>query len=163
LNRFCRSRVTPMMSTVPIVAGSRPILPVLLLALGLTAGCYDSDALIDQVRSAALRTRLVEVDLGAYRTTMPRKQNESEATEIEIHIFGTVPRYCLPQIEEQLTADGFRLRHEALAAVRKTTDDELAEPNLTALRGRLETVVNEQLADAPVKSIGFYEVRLGTW
>jgi hypothetical protein len=134
----------------------------MLLALSLIAGCYDGDAIIDEVRAVALRTRLVEVDLGAYRTTMPRQENESEATEIALHIFGTVPRYRVPEIEKQLRADGYRLRHLALAAVRQTTTDELAEPNLSALRARLEEVVNSQLADAPVKSIGFYDVRLGS-
>jgi hypothetical protein len=150
------------MRTTPNAPGPRQFLPALLLALSLSSGCYNGDALINEVRSAALRTRLVEVDLGSYRTTMPRQPNESEATEIELHIFGTVPRYRIPEIEKQLTTDGFRLRHETLTAVRKTTDEELAEPNLTALRARLEQVVNEQLADAPVKSIGFYAVRMGT-
>ena len=151
-----------MVRMTPIAPRPRQVLPTLLLALSLTAGCYDGDALIDEVRSAALRSRLVEVDLGSYRTTMPRKHNESEATEVHLHIFGTVPRYRVPEIEEQLAADGFRLRHLALAAVRRTTDHELAEPDLTALRARLEKVINDELADAPVKSIGFYEVRLGT-
>jgi hypothetical protein len=140
----------------------RTPLVALLLALGLCAGCYNDDALINEVRSAALRTRLVEVDLGSYRTTMPRKRNESEATEVQLHIFGTVPRYRVPEIEKQLEADGYRLRHETLAAVRKSTAQELAEPNLTALRARLEKVINEQLADAQVKSIGFYEVQMHT-
>jgi hypothetical protein len=140
----------------------RTPLVALLLALGLCAGCYNDDGLINEVRSAALRTRLVEVDLGSYRTTMPRKRNESEATEVQLHIFGTVPRYRVPEIEKQLEADGYRLRHETLAAVRKSTAQELAEPNLTALRARLEKVINEQLADAQVKSIGFYEVQMHT-
>jgi hypothetical protein len=140
----------------------RLIAPALLLALGLSSGCYNGAALIDEVRSAALRTRLVEVDLGSYKTTMPRKRSENEATAIELHIFGTVARYRVPEIESHLASDGFRLRHETLAAVRQTTAAELAEPNLTALRTRLENVINEQLGEAPVKSIGFYEVRLGT-
>jgi hypothetical protein len=140
----------------------RILLVALFLAVGLCAGCYDGDALIHEVRSAALRTRLVEVDLGLYRTTMPRKRNQSEATEIKLHIFGTVPRYRIPEIEKQLKADGYRLRHETLAAMRQSTAQELAEPDLTALRTRLEKVINAQLADAPVKSIGFYEVQMCT-
>jgi len=139
------------------------MLPIALcLAFSLCAGCYDGDALINEVRSAALRTRLVEVDLGSYRTTMPRKRHESEATEIQLHIFGTVPRYRIPEIEKQLQSDGYRLRHETLAAVRESTAEELAEPNLTALRTRLEEVLNAALPDAPVKSVGFYEVQMRT-
>jgi hypothetical protein len=143
-----------------VAAMMRMLLIGLALTLSLCAGCYDGDALINEVRSAALRTRLVEIDLGSYRTTMPRKRNESESTEIKLHIFGTVPRYRIPEIEKHLQTDGYRLRHETLAAVRRSTAQELAEPNLTALRTRLEKVLNAELADAPVKSIGFYEVQL---
>jgi hypothetical protein len=141
---------------------AKPLAPALLVALSLSTGCYDGEALINDVRSAALRTRLVEIDLGSYRTTMPRTRNESEATEIELHIFGTVPRYRVPAIEKVLAADGYRLRHETIAAVRKATAAELAEPDLAALRARLEKVINARLADASVKSIGFYEVRVRT-
>jgi hypothetical protein len=35
----------------------------------------------------------------------------------------------------------------------------LADPDFAQLRARIETVVNSILTDAPVKSIGFYEVR----
>lgn len=154
-----------MMRTKSFATGSlgpRLVAPALFLGLGLSSGCYDGDALIDEVRSAALQTRLVEVDLGTYKTTMPRKKTDGDTTAIELHIFGTVARYRVPEIESHLAADGFRLRHETLAAVRQTTAAELAEPNLTALRTRLENVINEQLGEAPVKSIGFYEVKLGT-
>lgn len=156
-----------MMQTMPIVPGrsgrrSCCVWAAVLLAVALAGGCYDGDALIQEVRSAALRTRLVEIDLGTYSTTMPRDRNESEAAQIKLHIFGTVPRYRIPEIEKQLRRDGYRLRHETLAAVRRSTAEELAEPNLTAIRTRLEEVFNHQLADAPVKSIGFYEVKMGT-
>ena len=149
-----------MSPTTTIVHRPCHWLAALSLGLGLSAGCYDGDALINEVRSAALRTRLVEVDLGSFRTTMPHERNTSEATELRLHIFGTVPRYRVPEIEKQLKADGFRLRHETLSAVRKSTPEELAEPSLTTLRTRIEEVVNQHLTDAPVKTIGFYEVRL---
>jgi len=154
-----------MMRTRSIAAcrlGSRLFAPALLLAIGLSSGCYNGDALINEVRSVAIQTRLVEVDLGTYKTTMPRKRTDTDTTAIELHIFGTVARYRVPEIESHLAEDGFRLRHETLAAVRQTTATELAEPNLTALRTRLEKVINDQLGEAPVKSIGFYEVKLGT-
>jgi hypothetical protein len=153
-----------MMRTMPTTTGrtGRGRLAVALAACLTCSGCYDGAALVNEVRSAALRTRLVEIDLGTYRTTLPRKRNESEAGEIKLHIFGTVPRYRIPEIEKHLQADGYRLRHETLAAVRQSTEEELTEPNLTALRERLEQVINQQLADAPIKSIGFYEVQMGT-
>ena len=134
----------------------------LLLGLASCAGCYDPGALINEVRSAALRSRLVEVDLGSFRTTMPHPRNTSETTELQLHIFGTVPRYRVPDIEKQLQADGFRLRHETIAAVRQASREELAEPSLNQLRSRIEKVVNHILDDAPVKTIGFYDVRMRT-
>jgi hypothetical protein len=127
-----------------------------------SSGCYDGEALVNEVRSEAMRTRLVEVDLGTYRTTMPRDENASETTELKLHIFGTVPRYRVPEIELYMQKDGFRLRHETLAAVRQATSEELAEPNLSRLKTRIETVINQNLKEAPVRSIGFYEVRLRT-
>jgi hypothetical protein len=116
--------------------------------------CYDGEALIHQARSAAHNNSLAEIDLGSYETTLPRDQNTDAITELNIHIFGTVSRYHVPAIEKQLRLDEYRLRHETLTAVRKTTRDELAEPSLAQLRERIEKVVNNILAEAPIKSIG---------
>jgi hypothetical protein len=130
------------------------------LCPSLLAGCYDSGALINEARSAAQRTRLAEVDLGTYRTTMPKDAASGSLTELEVHLFGTVPRYRVSTIEQQLQSEDFRLRHEMLAAVRQSTAGELAEPNLTQLRARIEKVVNEILKDSPVEMVGFYDVRV---
>lgn len=133
-----------------------------LIALGLApcSGCYDGDALVEAARSTALKTRLAEVDFGTFHTTLPRDRKTNSLTELELHIFGTAPRYRVPAIEKQLRAEEFRLRHETLAAVRTATREELAEPDLMQLRARIERVVNAILSDAPVKTIGFYEVTL---
>ncbi|MEX2317524.1 MAG: hypothetical protein WD669_10265 [Pirellulales bacterium] len=130
------------------------------LCPSLVAGCYDGGALVNEARSAAQRTRLAEVDLGIYRTTMPKDDASDSLTELELHLFGTVPRYRVSIIEQQLQSEDFRLRHEMLAAVRQSTASELAEPNLTQLRARIEKVVNDILKDSPVEMIGFYDVRV---
>ena len=130
-----------------------------VICLGTLSGCYDGGALIEEARSAALNTRLAEIDLGSYRTALPHDRDTSAVVELELRIFGTVGRYSVPAVENQLAADGFRVRHETLAAVRKATREELADPDFAQLRARIETVVNGILTDAPVKSIGFYEVR----
>jgi hypothetical protein len=131
-------------------------------AVGVAAcgGCYDSRALVDQVRTDALRNRMHEVDLGFYRTTMPRDRATNSYTEMELRLFGTVPQYRIRAIEKQLNTDGYRLRHETLAAIRETTREELAEPDLTHLRARLTKVANNILEDAPIKSIGFEQIRI---
>jgi hypothetical protein len=130
------------------------------LLLCLCGGCYDGRSLVHDARSEALKTRAAEIDLGTYHTTLPRDVRTNAFTELIIHIFGTVPPYRVSTIRAQLKADEFRLRHHTLAAVRATTREELAEPNLATLRTRIEQVVNTVLADAPVNSIGFYDVRM---
>jgi hypothetical protein len=137
---------------------------VLLVAwvafIAVCTGCYDSRALVEQVRSDALRNRLHEVDLGVYRTTMPRNPSNNTLMEMELHLFGTVPQYRIPAIETQLKTEGYRLRYETLAAIRETKAEELAEPDLAQLRSRLTKVVNGVLTEAPIKSIGFEEFKI---
>jgi hypothetical protein len=123
-------------------------------------GCFDAHALVEQVRTDALRNRLHEVDLGTYRTTMPRDPKTNLLMQMELHLFGTVPQYRIRSIEERLDADGYRLRYETLAAIRETSGDELAEPDLTHLRSRLTQVVNNVLTDAPVKTIGIQDLKI---
>ena len=128
--------------------------------LAVCGGCYDSRALVDQVRSDALRNRLHEVDLGVYRTTMPRDPVTNVSLEMKLHLFGTVPQYRIPAIEKQLKTEGYRLRFETLAAIRETNTKELAEPDLGHLRSRLTSVVNNVLTEAPIKSVGFEDFQI---
>jgi hypothetical protein len=130
------------------------------ILLALTSGCYDGDELVTQARSAAISTLLAEVDFGAFHTSLPRNPNSGSVTELSLHIFGNVPHYRVAAIERQLRIDEYRLRHETIAAVRATTSEELADPALKSLRGRIEHIVNGILEEAPVKSIGFYEVAI---
>jgi hypothetical protein len=132
----------------------------LAFALVLCTGCYDGSAMVKQAQSAALNTRLAEVDLGKFQTTLPRDSTTNNFTALDLHIFGTVPRYRLAAVNKQLKADEYRVRHETLAAVRRSTREELAEPDFKQLRARLEKVVNGVLADAPVKDIGFYQLTM---
>jgi hypothetical protein len=138
-----------------IAAGS-----TLAIAALACAGCYHAHALVDQVRTDALRSRLHEVDLGTFRTTMPRDPKTNLLMEMELHLFGTVPQYKIRSIEERLEADNYRLRYETLAAIRETNGDELAEPDLTHLRGRLTQVVNNILTDSPLKSVGIQDIKI---
>jgi hypothetical protein len=133
---------------------------VLATGVASCAGCYDSQALLDQVRTDALRSRTHEIDLGFYRTTMPRDQVTNTFAEMELQMFGTVPQYRIQAIEKQLKADGYRLRAATLAAIRETSAKELAEPDLNQLRARLTVVANSVLEDAPIKTIGFEHVRI---
>src|SRR5262249_48118692 len=124
------------------------------LSVVILVGCYDSKALVDQVRSDALQTQTHEIDLGLYRTTMPRDPITSTLTEVELQLYGTAPQYKIPAIEKQLKADGYKLRADTLVAIRKMSAEELGEPNLGLLRARLMQVANNVIADAPIQSIG---------
>ncbi len=130
------------------------------LLLCLCGGCYDGHALVERARSAVLKSRDAEIDLGTYHTTMPRDPQTNAFTTLQVHVFGTAPRYHVSAIKKQLAADEFRLRHGTLTAIRGTTRAELAEPDLTIFRARIEKVVNDILADAPVKTIGFHDIQL---
>lgn len=130
------------------------------LMLCLFGGCYDSAAMIEATRDSVLKSRDVEVDLGTFQTTMPRDAETNAFTDLSVHLYGAVPRYRASDVRKQLKADAFRVRHSTLTALRDTTREELAEPDLTRFRARIEKVVNEVLADAPIKHIGFYDVRL---
>jgi hypothetical protein len=141
---------------------ARGLIGILAIALPLCAGCYDGDAMVKEAQSVALKTRLAEVDLGKYQTTLPRDPTTNRFTALDIHIFGTVPRYRLAAVNKQLKADEYRVRHETLAAVRKSSREELAEPDFAKLRARIEKVVNSVLQDAPVKEVGFYQRTMRT-
>jgi hypothetical protein len=143
----------------PVFGASRGV-AILAVALALCAGCYDGGEMVRQAQSAALKTRLAEVDLGKFQTTLPRDPVTNRFTAVDIHIFGTVPRYRLAAVTKQLKVDEYRVRHETLAAVRKSTHEELAEPTFAQLRARIEKVVNGVLEDAPVKEVGFYQLTI---
>ena len=89
---------------------------------------------------------------------MPKDSENKSLTEVKLHLFGMVPWYRASKVERQLKTEDFRLRHEMLAAVREATPAELADPDLAQLRMRIVKVVNEILADAPIETIGFYDV-----
>lgn len=145
-----------------VAPGTRLNVSLVLTAvlLGSHSGCYDGDALVTQAHSAALSTRLAEVDLGSFHTSLPRDPKSGSVTELSLHIFGNVPHYRVAAIERQLRIDEYRLRHETIAAVRATSSDELADPSLKSLRERIERIVNGILEEAPVETIGFYEVAI---
>jgi hypothetical protein len=135
---------------------------VVLAATGLVAcgGCYDSHALLEQVKTDAQRNQLHEVDLGFYRTTMPHEASGPGLAAVEVQLFGTVPQYRISAIEKQLKADNYRLRFETIEAIRSASRDELAEPDLTRLRARLTKVANGVLEDAPIQSLGIEKFRV---
>ncbi|TWT96707.1 hypothetical protein Pla108_24810 [Botrimarina colliarenosi] len=133
-----------------------------LLALALCVsqvGCYSDESLLKRIRNHAIRTRVDEVELGQFRVTLPRNDRTGEMTEIDIRIFGESFRYRVNEIEEELEAKAPLIEDLAMRTLRETTRQELAEPDLESLRGRLLNSMNQLLTDAPLASVGFYDVR----
>jgi len=142
------------------LAGQTIVFPLAAVVALWISGCYDGQVLVTRARSAALDTRLAEIDLGSFHTSLPRDPESGLITELGLHIFGNVPHYRVAAINRQIGIEEYRLRHEIIAAVRATSNGELAEPSLKSLRARIELIVNGILEEAPVEAIGFYEVTI---
>ena len=149
------------MTTYHPIRFGREFAPLgLAVALSLMSGCYDGEAMLKQAKSTALSSSVVEVDLGKFRTTLPRDPNTNTFIELELHVFGTVSRAHFADVKKQLRTDDYRLRQETLTAVRSSTREELSDPTLAQLRARIEQVLNKVLTDAPLNEVGFYQLSL---
>ncbi len=127
-----------------------------LATLSTLVGCYDAKALIESRRAIAVRARLVEVDLGEYRVTLPRPFTELERAEVNFHVFGQVSHKDYDDTKKSLEKFAPDLRHRLLLAVRQMKMTEIAEPSLASLREQIASTVNEMIEGDPVKSVGFY-------
>jgi hypothetical protein len=131
----------------------RTIALALLLALG---GCYDAQELIKARREIAIKARLVEVDLGEFRITLPGPYTERKRAEIHFRAFGQVANRDLKLIRATLAKNGPDLQNRMLLVVRKMKMDEIQEPRLTTLRESLASAINDTLPGDPLQSVGFY-------
>ncbi|MEN1679539.1 MAG: hypothetical protein AAGJ46_08090 [Planctomycetota bacterium] len=130
------------------------------LVAGLSStGCYSGSTLVERVRNDAMRNRLEELELGTYSLTMPRDPATTETVEIELRLFGTLARYRVDEVEKQLEEKDYLLRHATLMAIRKSLDDDFADPDLAALRGRLLAATNALLDEPSVQKVGFHMIR----
>lgn len=142
----------------PLRFSQRQTVVALALCVPLS-GCYSSDSLVKRVRNHAIRTRIDEVDLGEFRVTLPRNAQTGEMTEIDVRLYGEAFRYKINEIEDELEAKAPFVEDHTLRVLRETTRQELSEPDLVQLRDRLLDSMNEMLTDAPLTSVGFYDVR----
>lgn len=139
---------------------ARRILAFTAALIGLlTTGCYSSEGLITKTRNKAIRTRIDEVELGEFRVTLPRDVTTGEMTEMTLRLFGESERYKINEIEDDLKARGPKIEDTAIRTLRETNREDLIDPDLKKLRTRLLAAMNEELNGAPLKSIGFYEIR----
>ena len=129
---------------------------MLLLASPAFIGCFNAEAMIEERRVMAIRKRLVEVDLGEFRVTLPQIADHTESPELHFHVFGQVANRDLDAIEELLEKNGPEIRHDVLIVARMMTIKDLEDPKLATLRSRISQVVNDSLEGDPVQAVGFY-------
>jgi hypothetical protein len=129
------------------------LIPVLVITL---AGCYDATALIKARRAIAIKARLVEVDLGDFRITLPGPYTERKRAEIHFRAFGQVANRDLRLVRTTLAKNGPDLQNRMLLVVRKMKMEEIQEPRLTTLRESLASAINDTLPGDPLQSVGFY-------
>ena len=131
---------------------------LLLVAAAATGGCYDAASLIEKAKQEQSSTRLEEVALGIYRTTLPRNDDDMSTVTLELDFFGNIAKKDVPDATTNLEEANYLLRHQILVAVRQSTADEFADPQLQAVRDRVLGVANGLLPDAPIQSIGIKDM-----
>lgn len=132
---------------------------LVLVPMLLCTGCYNGEVLIERARHNAVRTRLVEIDLGKYRVTMPQDNRTAVMTEVDIHLFGEAKRYQSDKIEDELEQKQYILQDETATTLRGFDPQKLTDPDLEELRAELLATMNNVLS-IKLEEIGFYSMRI---
>jgi hypothetical protein len=154
-----------MQRHLPATPGIRPArvprgAAALCAAALLVAGCYDGAVLVDRVRKHVISNRIEEVPLGSFRVTLPRDNRTTQTPVVEVRLFGETLRRDRADIERQLKQRAFLVHDRAMTTLRRATREELYEPSLDKLRGRLLKAINDSLDDAPLTAVGISDFRL---
>jgi len=141
-------------------AAARVLLTV--FALLPLAGCYDTAALMQARQESRALIQLEEVDLGAYRITLPHTLGEATDNLIDFHVFGQITRGDRQTIDDALRMRGAEMRAKLLVQVRAMDSHTFEEAKLTTLRESIANVINETLGRRVVKQVGFYRFSFNT-
>ncbi len=128
--------------------------------LSFSAGCFDAEAMIASRQKIAQISRLEEVDLGAFRVTLPQLPNTTTAATVDFHAFGRVANSDLKRVAQAIEDHSSELRHRMLIAVRELDLSELEEPSLDTLRINIKHVFNETVGGDPLQAVGYYRFAL---
>ena len=142
-------------------AASRATLAAIALLLSL-AGCYDTAALLKARQDSRDLNQMDEVDLGAYRITLPHTLGEATDNLIDFHVFGQVTRGDRQAIDDALQMRGAELRAKLLVEVRSMDPHAFEEAQLATLRSAIAAVINDTLGRRVVKQVGFYRFSFNT-
>lgn len=145
-----------MASTKKLNAAPRRALVALSLLTLPLAGCYDTAALLKARQDSRDLIQMDEVDLGAYRITLPHTLGESTDNLIDFQVFGQVTRGDRQALDDALRMRGAELRAKMLVEVRAMDPRTFEEAKLTTLRKSIAEVINGTLGRRVVKHVGFY-------
>lgn len=126
------------------------------------AGCYDTAALLKARQESRELVQTDEVDLGAYRITLPHKLGEAIDNSVDFHVFGQVARGDRQAIDDALRMRGAELRAKMLVEVRTMDPRTFEEAKLSTLRQAIADVINDTLGRRVVKHVGFYRFAFNT-
>ena len=126
------------------------------------AGCYDTAALLKSRQDSRDLTQMDEVDLGAYRITLPHTLGKATDNLIDFHVFGHITRGDRQAIDDALRMRGAELRAKMLVEVRAMDPSTFEEANLATLRQSIADVINGTLGRRVVKHVGFYRFSFNT-
>jgi flagellar basal body-associated protein FliL len=141
---------------------ARQILAIALLTAPALAGCYNAEALHKERQEADTAISLEEVDLGAFRITLPHILGDASDSVVDFHAFGQVALRDKKETEHELESRGPELRSRMLVAIRALNDSHLEEPKLSTLRKNIADVINGALDRKVVKQVGFYRFTFTT-
>ncbi len=136
-----------------------PACLLLVASVVVCTGCYNGEVLIERAKHNAVQTRLVEIDLGSYRVTMPQDERNAVMTEVDIHLFGETKRYQSDEVKDELEQKQYIIQDETATTLRAFDPQKLTDPDLEELRAELLTTMNEVLA-TNLEDIGFYNIRI---
>ncbi len=137
------------------------LISALLATIAMT-GCYDAEALRKQQQAAAANLGLEELDLGAFRITLPHILGDAADSTIDFHAFGQIALRDRQEVAAALETRGPELRSRMLLSIRGMRADTFEEPKLNALRKNIAEVVNAALEKKAVKNVGFYSFTFTT-
>jgi len=131
-----------------------------MIAAPAALGCYDAEQLFKDRQEATNVLRLEEVDLGAFRVSLPHVLGSAFDSVVDFHVFGNVSRRDRAAVAQALETRAPELRSRMLLSIRGMSDMDFEDPKLAKLREAIASVVNDALEKQLVKKVGFYHFEL---
>jgi len=103
-----------------------------------------------------------EIEIGAFRITLPRAEGARSGGVVEFQVFGQVPARERDKVAKALTLNAPELRYRVVLAVRSLSHAELEEPNLHTLRASIAKLANAALEEKVIRNVGFYQFSFTT-